>query len=110
MSPYKDHKDELREARDIWPLLEPHLDQAAADARRRVMLWKLPTRMLEAKFRKGEAEHGRDWLDRDMDWLIDQLVEELVDLVVYSAMLRARWQADVIAFETNRDPGDEADS
>jgi hypothetical protein len=42
---------------------------------------------LERKFRKGEAEHDRDWLDReDPNTLIIDAAEEILDFVLYQAM------------------------
>lgn len=64
----------------------------------------------EAKFRAGELEHRRDWLDRPFDWFGEALGEEVLDLVLYCAMRRARFYAPrliVPPFVANRDLGDE---
>ena len=46
---------------------------------------------LEAKFRKGEAEHGRDWLKMTRQQLEAEINAELMDLTIYQAMIDARW-------------------
>jgi hypothetical protein len=99
----------LRNAPDLWPLIEEHIPRAMADAKRAASTseWELRTTELEAKFRKGEIEHGRNWLTMDRDDLKHEIRAELLDLVLYHAMIRARWTQ--MTYVTNRDPGDEDD-
>ena len=104
----RDLAEELRAKPDVWPEVEKHLGVAITDAisaGETVWLW-MDTDMLEAKFRKGEAEHGRDWLNMTQADLKREIEAELLDLVLYHAMLRARW-VDA-SYTTDEDPGDEA--
>jgi hypothetical protein len=102
-----DNACQLRQAPDLWPFIEEHIPRAISDAKKTIggAEWSLRTTDLEAKFRRGEAEHGRDWLDMSADQLEDEIRAELLDLVLYHAMVRARWTQP--RFLSNRDPGDE---
>lgn len=93
-----DRADELRATSDLWPEISKYLDG-----------FMFPDGVLEAKFRKGEAEHGRDWLDMTRSDLEHAIEEELMDMIIYRAMVCARWpdEPGAPAFLTNRDPGDE---
>jgi hypothetical protein len=116
----RDKADELRTVDDLWPLIEQQLPIALRDAKRHLDafirdqadLTHAPTykRALEMKFAAGEAEHGRDWLNMTRDQLLREIYAEVLDLVLYAAMIRTRWVRTAPAFETNRDPGDEADA
>lgn len=89
----RDRANELRELPDVWPEVEQHLGAAIHDAMaaaETAWLW-MGTDMLEKKFRKGEAEHGRDWLKMRAEDLQREIEAELLDLVLYHAMRRARW-------------------
>lgn len=105
---------------DMWPEIRLHLWSAMDEATEAVRHYALDfddymhasmRDALEAKFRAGEAEHGRDWLRMTREQLRHEIGNELRDLVLYHAMLLARWDeyAPVTAppFLTNRDPGDE---
>lgn len=117
MRPIIDCINELRAADDLWPLIAAEISAAQLDARRCVDdVYDITLAEYEAKFRKGEAEHGRDWLRMTRADLEAEIRAEIVDLVMYHAMIRARWQqargrsGTTRAFLSNRDPGDEADS
>ena len=101
MKQLHDRADELRALDDLWPEIEKHIDNAAKDAIYNVRRFELDldeylrpnTRAsLEEKFRKGEAEHGRDWLNMTGSELREEIDNELRDLVIYHAMILARWQ------------------
>lgn len=109
MSERVDKADELRGMPDLWPAIAAQVGSAYTDAyvsAELSWLWmSLP--MLEEKFRRGEAEHGRDWLNMTRDQLHAEITAELLDLVLYHAMARARWPRSAVI--TDRDPGDECD-
>lgn len=83
--------DELRAKRDVWPTIQAAIPQAihAAHAALDDVI-EHPELMehLERKFRKGEAEHNRAWLNNDGDatWLILEAAEEILDFLLYQAM------------------------
>ena len=82
--------EELRAARDHWPIVHAHIPEAIT--RINEALGAILTRSdleehLERKFRKGEAEHNGAWLDADSpDWLINEAAEEILDFLLYQAM------------------------
>jgi hypothetical protein len=105
----RDRRDELRRAEDLWPAVERELGGAINDAMMaadEVWVW-VGVDALEEKFRRGESEHGRNWLDMSERDLRDEIKAELLDLVLYHAMLRARWPR--VTYTTDRDLGDEAE-
>ena len=119
----RDRADELAALDDLWPEISLRLFEASGDAAKAAAVYALDLDdysarsmrdALEEKFRKGEAEHGRDWLGMSRDDLLREIRAELQDLVLYHAMLLARWVTDDPAiappFLTNRDPGDEQDT
>lgn len=75
-----DRADELRNAPDLWAIVKQH-----------IVFGFFTEAELEAKFRKGEAEHGRDWLDMTREQLRAEIDAELKDLTIYQAMIDARW-------------------
>lgn len=117
-----DRADELRMVDDLWPLIEQELDAAAAslpiyvasflELYRDQATGQAVRVTLQDKFRKGEAEHARGWLNMTRNDLSIECLAEIYDLIIYRAMIRARWAASPVAapFITNRDPGDEVDS
>ena len=85
--------DELKERRDVWPIILDKLPAAISQAHSALdHILEHPDLMqhLERKFRKGEAEHQRAWLTRsdngDPMWLISESAEEILDFVLYQAM------------------------
>lgn len=88
----------LRNEPDLWTEVRQHLDGFMFDEAD-----------LEQKFRKGEAEHGRDWLDMTRADLEYAITEELMDMLIYRAMIITRFgdEPSAPAFLSNRDPGDE---
>lgn len=91
-----DRADELRAMPDLWPEVRRHVTSTFPDAE------------LEAKFRKGETEHGRDWLNMTHADLLAELRAEYLDIALYLGMIRTRWtMPDAPPFTTNTDPGDE---
>lgn len=104
-----DRAEELRAKADLWPEIEQHLQAAQEDAERFMLRLPIITdherSFFEWKYRMGEAEHKRDWLDMTRDRLLESIKEEVLDLVLYHAMLRARW-VDA-SYTTDEDPGDE---
>jgi ABC-type taurine transport system ATPase subunit len=84
---------ELQQRRDIWPIVSEHIPEAISLAHASlddVLSHPELINHLERKFRKGEAEHQRAWLDRaettDPDWLILEAAEEILDYILYQAM------------------------
>jgi hypothetical protein len=83
--------EDLRERRDVWPIVREaipqaiHLAHAALDD---VLEHPELVDHLERKFRKGEVEHDRAWLNNDEDpsWLILEAAEEILDFILYQAM------------------------
>ena len=82
--------NELRDKRDIWPIIAeriPDVIEHAHYALDDVLNKPGLLEHLERKFRKGEAEHDRDWLTReDPNTLLLDAAEEVMDFVVYQAM------------------------
>lgn len=118
----RDRADELRGLPDLWREIQPWLvvaaENAAADARWFALDLDDYTGpgiefQMRRKFAAGEAEHGRDWLNMTRDQIVVEIRAELMDLVLYHAMILARWQYQpegaitVPPFTTNADPGDE---
>ena len=104
----RDRADELWAKPDLWPEIEQHLQEAVQDARKRLRFgWWMDADVLQEKFRLGESEHKRDWLDMDRSALLREIDAELMDLVLYHAMIRSRW-VDA-SYTTDEDPGDETD-
>jgi hypothetical protein len=46
--------------------------------------------LVDAKYRKGQSEHGGDLFRKDVAWLVDQAIAEAVDQIVYLLTLRER--------------------
>lgn len=84
-----DRADDLARLADLWPVVRdsiPTLPEVYAAASAEAAFTDL-----EAKFRKGEAEHDRDWLRMSRAQLEAEIVNEWRDLLLYHAMLRARF-------------------
>jgi hypothetical protein len=75
-----DRADALRSMPDLWPVIRENLGTHQFDEIE-----------LEAKFRKGEAEHGRDWLNMTRAQIEREILAEWLDLCLYTAMIRARF-------------------
>ncbi len=45
---------------------------------------------VDAKYRRGAAEHGDDLMDADPVKLVDMLIEEAIDQYVYAVTLREK--------------------
>ena len=106
---FTDRADDLRFTVDLWTEIEPHITAAAADAIQQVKWFAMdlddytgPSMRanLHDKFKRGELEHGRDWLDMSIEEFRQEIRDEVRDLVIYLAMRRARWV-------NTTDPGDE---
>jgi len=85
--------DDLRDLDDIWPYLAKHLPQVIAHLEE--ILHAVTQRPglnqeLETKYRAGEAEHQREWLDwNSIDHFVDESAAEVLDLIVYQLMMLA---------------------
>jgi hypothetical protein len=82
---------ELKERRDVWPIVASALPEAIQAAHFALdMILEKPDLFddLERKFRKGEAEHDGAWLrsTTDPSWLIAEAAEEIHDWLLYNAM------------------------
>ena len=114
-----DQADRLATLPDLWPEISQHLDASATRAAKSAAWFALDLggissadmrAAMHAKFRKGEAEHGRDWLRMTREDIRHEIKNEHIDLVIYYAMLATRWPDPVLSvadFVTNADPGDE---
>jgi hypothetical protein len=78
--PSHDRADKLATLDDLW-----------SEVREHITFGYFTEAELEAKFRKGEAEHGRDWLRMTRERLQAEINAELMDLTIYQAMIDARW-------------------
>ncbi len=75
-----DRAEELATTTDLW-----------LEVREHIIFGYFAEAELEAKFRKGEAEHGRDWLKMTRERLEAEINAELMDLTIYQAMIDTRW-------------------
>ncbi len=86
-------KPSLRETRDPWPIVASHIPDALLYIHAHLdEILDHPDLMerLEAKFRKGEAEHQGAWLRlTDPTVLIAEAAEEILDFILYQAMFVA---------------------
>lgn len=87
----------LEDQEDLWPIVLGHLRELVGDlpvgtAQLEQVLRAVDPVLsegeLEAKYRRGEQEHQRDWLGWKSEDFEVALREELVDLVLYVAMRR----------------------
>ena len=90
---------ELRERRDVWPIVAARIPEAISIAHHALDdILEHPDLMqhLERKFRKGEAEHDRAWLKNTSDptWLILEAAEEVADFLLYQAMFLVLLEAE----------------
>ena len=97
-----DRAEELRSCPDIWVEVSPHLDEAAEIAASYSRYYALDLAQegerlkadMEQKFRAGEQEHGRNWLNMSKEDLEHEIANEIRDLVIYHAMILARFRAN----------------
>jgi hypothetical protein len=82
--------EELRSMRDVWPIVVEHIPQAINRAHNQLdQILEDPDLLehLERKFRKGEAEHGGEWMrNADSTWLLREAAEEILDFLIYQAL------------------------
>lgn len=96
----EDQASELRPMDDIWPVIREELANASLDAQMSVRsmvgavqgLRSDVLKDLEAKYRKGDEEYNREWLNMSLADLEREVYQELLDLVVYHALVRARFK------------------
>lgn len=102
MSPH-DRAHTLKTRDDLWPEIHLRLwvacDQATDAVRHFALdfddyMHSSMVAGLRAKFLAGEAEHGRDWLNMTHEQLREEIRNEIRDLVLYHAMILARWDDD----------------
>lgn len=116
----RDRADELRDVKDLWPLIEANIDAALEDAIQHVKWFVMDANdylgpsiraAMRDKYEAGEREHKRDWLNMDAWTFNREIHNECLDLVVYLAMRKTRWVLTEhgASFKTNTDPGDEDD-
>ena len=118
----RDRADQLRGLPDLWREIQPWLVLAGEHAADELRWFALDLddycgpgieAEMRRKFAAGEREHGRDWLDMTRQQLLKEIRAEVIDLVLYRAMILARWQdtpegeVALPPFTTNSDPGDE---
>lgn len=78
--PQHDRAEELATTTDLW-----------VEVRKHIIFGFFTEAELEAKFRKGEAEHGRDWLKMTREQIQAEIDAEIMDLMIYQAMIDTRW-------------------
>lgn len=81
-------REELAALEDAWPLIRVHLANAHDDAIDQVSQLSWHSLELEAKYRRGNVEHGNQWVGMTDKELRNEMREELEDLVIYAAMRR----------------------
>lgn len=88
-----DRADDFRAMPDIWPEILVRIPDAINDPTTTINGRGIAftAAFLEEKFRKGEAEHDRGWLDMTREQIEHEITNEWADLVLYHAMLRARF-------------------
>lgn len=92
--------DELRERRDVWPIVADAIPDTLSMIHHHIdQVIEHPDLMqhLERKFRKGEAEHNGAWLKSASDpmWLISEAAEEIFDYILYQAMFIVLTECDM---------------
>ena len=82
--------EELRAMRDVWPIVLTRIPEAIHRAHSQLdQIIEDPDIIdhLERKFRKGEAEHGGEWMrNADSSWLLAEAAEEILDFIIYQAL------------------------
>jgi hypothetical protein len=82
--------EELRAMRDVWPIVLTRIPEAIHRAHSQLdQIIEDPDLIdhLERKFRKGEAEHGGEWMrNADSTWLLAEAAEEILDFIIYQAL------------------------
>lgn len=77
---------------DPWPFIEAEIPHAWTEVKNLFM--DPPTGFMalaEARFRQGEKEYrgtSGEWLRKPSEWFDDERIQELADLVLYTAMRR----------------------
>lgn len=94
-------RDDLKTTEDLWPVIQHELSRAILEAHEYANKFLNQAHRginvddeLEAKFRKGEAEHKREWLDMTDTAFTEAIREELLDVINYAAMRRVLRNAD----------------
>lgn len=96
--PIEDKAAELRETEDLWPLIMAEISNACVDAsmslRSMIGATDHPDVLadLERKYRKGDEEYDREWLGMDIEALEQEVYQELLDLIIYHCLIRARFK------------------
>lgn len=94
----EDKANELRDVEDLWPEIKSHIENAAVDAMMSLRSFSGSVQHpdvladLERKYRKGDEEYKREWLNMSLVDLEQEVYQELLDLVVYHALIRARFK------------------
>jgi hypothetical protein len=94
----EDKANELRNVEDLWPDIKEHIASAAVDAMMSLRSFSGSVEHadvladLERKYRKGDEEYNREWLNMSLADLEQEVYQELLDLVVYHALIRARFK------------------
>ena len=84
---------------DPWPFIEAEIPHAWVEVRS-IFLEPQPgfMHLAEARFRAGEKEYkgtSGEWLRKPSDWFDNERYQELVDLVLYTAMRRVLYPDDM---------------
>ena len=74
--------------RDAWPYISHHLPSAIREAKAMLDDVRGLERLVESRYREGEALYHRDWLTWPIRRFDQEAAEEAADLVVYLAMRR----------------------
>lgn len=56
--------------------------------------------LVDAKYRKGQLEHGGALFDKSSEWILDAALDEAIDQVVYLLTLKQKLIRDRISHDT----------
>lgn len=94
----EDRASELRETKDLWSEVSSHLENAANDALMSVRSMAGAVQNedviadLKEKYLRGEEQYDREWLGMSLADLEKEVYQELLDLVIYHCLIRARFR------------------
>lgn len=97
--------NELRAMRDVWPIVQARIPEAINRCHSQLDQIIENANLLEhleRKFRKGEAEHGGEWMRHaDSSWLLNEAAEEILDFIIYQALYSIHTDAMLAELEEN---------
>lgn len=94
----EDRASELRDTEDLWSEVAQQVADAALDAMKSVRSMAAATQHdevmkdLKEKYLRGEQQYDREWLNMSLADLEQEVYQELLDLVIYHCLIRARFR------------------